>query len=74
MASNGCEMGQQDPVVVVGFAFRFPQDAVSEDELWNIIRNGLSTRTEVPLSRHNIDGHHSHIPGRQDTVNDTRPS
>ncbi|XP_044721361.1 KR domain-containing protein [Hirsutella rhossiliensis] len=59
--------GAEDPVVIVGFAFRFPQEAVSEDAFWNIIRDGLSTRTEVPRSRYNINGHNSQTPGRQDT-------
>ncbi|KAK5988693.1 Highly reducing polyketide synthase azaB [Cladobotryum mycophilum] len=58
----------EDPVVIVGFSFRFPQDAVSEDAFWRIIHNGLSTMTDVPESRYDINGHHSYIPGRQDTV------
>lgn len=57
-----------DPVVVVGFAFRLPQDALSEESFWDIIYHGKSTNTEVPRSRYNVDGHHSRIAGHQGTV------
>ncbi|KAI1772330.1 hypothetical protein F4818DRAFT_444554 [Hypoxylon cercidicola] len=58
----------EDPVVVVGFGFRFPQDAVSEDAFWDIICEGKSTMTEVPKSRFNVNGHSSHDVSRQDTM------
>ncbi|KAI1341943.1 hypothetical protein F5Y15DRAFT_406440 [Xylariaceae sp. FL0016] len=66
MASSA--LPQEDPVVVVGFGFRFPQDAVSEDAFWDIICEGKSTMTEVPKSRFNIDGHSSKDGSRQDTM------
>ncbi|KAK8915432.1 Reducing polyketide synthase FUB1 [Metarhizium anisopliae] len=58
----------EDAVAVIGFSYRFPQDADSDDAFWNIIHHGLSTMTEVPGSRYSVDGYHSRIPGRQDTV------
>lgn len=63
----------EDPVVIVGFSFRFPQDAVSEDKFWDIIRQGSSTMTEVPASRYNIDGFHAHGKNRPGTVSPTYP-
>lgn len=59
---------EEDPIVVVGFGFRFPQDAVSEDAFWDIICEGRSTMTEVPKSRFNINGLWSKDGSRQDTV------
>lgn len=58
----------KDPIVVVGFAFRFPQDAVTEDDFWTLLRNGETTMTEPPGDRFNIDGHYSRDTSRQDTV------
>ncbi|KAK6948366.1 hypothetical protein Daesc_010132 [Daldinia eschscholtzii] len=57
-----------DPVVVVGHSFRFPQGAVSDDTFWKIIQEGISTMTEVPKSRYDINGHHRSGVSRQDTV------
>lgn len=58
----------EDPVVVVGMSFRFPSDAVTEDSLWEIIRDGRSTMTEIPASRYNVQGHLSQSYGRQHGV------
>lgn len=63
-----------DPVVVVGLSFRFPSHAVTEDSLWEIIRDGHSTMTEVPNSRYNIKGHHSQTNGRQHGVSHKKAS
>lgn len=58
----------EDPVVVIGLSFRFPQGAVSEDAFWKIICEGISTMTEVPESRYNINGHYFPDSSRQDVV------
>jgi acyl transferase domain-containing protein len=58
----------EDPVVVIGFSFRFPGDAVSEEGFWDIINNGRSTMTEVPDARYDINGYFSHDDGRLDMV------
>lgn len=58
----------QDPVVIVGFSFRFPQDAVDERCFWDIIENGLNTMEKMPKTRYNIDGHFSKFPNRDHTV------
>ncbi|KAL7629617.1 hypothetical protein AAE478_001139 [Parahypoxylon ruwenzoriense] len=60
--------GDEDPVVVVGLSFRFPQDAVSEDGFWDIMYGRISTMTEVPGDRYNIDGHHVTGPARHGTT------
>ncbi|KAI1080984.1 hypothetical protein F5B20DRAFT_588940 [Whalleya microplaca] len=59
---------REDPVVVVGFSFRFPQDTVSDDAFWKVISEGISTMTEVPETRYNANGHHDLDQARQDTV------
>lgn len=57
-----------DPVAVIGFALRFPGDAVDEDSFWNIIVQGKSTMTDVPISRYNIDGFCSKNKSNRNTV------
>ncbi|KAI1823452.1 hypothetical protein F4861DRAFT_549734 [Xylaria intraflava] len=57
-----------DPVVVVGVSFKFPQDAVSEEGFWDIIRRGVSTMTEVPRERYDINGFHAHGHSRHGTL------
>jgi hypothetical protein len=64
----GSTASDEDPVVIVGFSFRFPQDAVTEDGFWGIIRRGTSTMTEVPPDRYNIDGFHANGKARHGTV------
>jgi acyl transferase domain-containing protein len=51
-----------DPVVVIGFAFRFPGDAVSEKAFWDIIAKGQSE------SRYNINGFHRNNQSTRDSV------
>ncbi|RYO75255.1 hypothetical protein DL764_010541 [Monosporascus ibericus] len=62
------ELDSADPVVVIGFAFRFPGDVVSEDAFWNVICRGSSTMSEVPQNRYNVNGIFSPNRARQDTV------
>lgn len=57
-----------DPVAVIGFSHRFPGDAVDEDSFWNIIVQGKSTMTDVPISRYNIDGFFSKNKSNRNTV------
>lgn len=45
-----------EPIAVIGFSIRFPQDATSPDGLWKILYEGRSVMTEVPPERFNIDG------------------
>lgn len=56
---TGIAINNDDPVVVVGFSFNFPQDAVSEEGFWDIIHRGISTMTEVPKDRYDINGYHA---------------
>ncbi|TGJ84954.1 hypothetical protein E0Z10_g3853 [Xylaria hypoxylon] len=56
---TGTAINNDDPVVVVGFSFNFPQNAVSEEGFWDIIHRGISTMTEVPKDRYDINGYHA---------------
>ncbi|KAI2933105.1 hypothetical protein CBS147320_1624 [Aspergillus niger] len=58
-----------DPVAVVGFSLRFPQDATSPQSFWKILQEGRSVTTEVPPDRFNINGFYHPDASRNDTVN-----
>ena len=57
-----------DPVVVVGLSFEFPQGANSTKTFFDILREGRCTMTEVPGDRFNIDAFYHPDPDRLDTV------
>lgn len=48
--------GQQppfDPIAIVGFSVKFPQDATSEEAFWDLLLERRSTVTQVPEDRWN---------------------
>ncbi|KAI1073697.1 hypothetical protein F5B20DRAFT_586970 [Whalleya microplaca] len=58
-----------EPLAVVGFSMRFPEEATSPDGLWEILYTGRNVMTEVPLDRFNINGFYHPDPSRPDTIN-----
>lgn len=43
-----------EPIAVIGFDLRFPQDASSAESFWQLLVEARSTMTEVPANRYNI--------------------
>jgi len=57
---------KREAIAIIGFALKFPQDVTSEENLWKLLMERRSTRTEVPSNRWNVDGFykpHGHRPG-----------
>ncbi|KAI4714640.1 Type I Iterative PKS [Alternaria sp. Ai002NY15] len=55
-----------EPIAIVGFGFKFPQDITDAQSLWKLLMERRSTMTEIPKNRWNIDGfykEHGHRPG-----------
>jgi acyl transferase domain-containing protein len=55
-----------EPIAIVGFGFKFPQDITNAETLWKLLMERRSTMTEIPKNRWNIDGfykEHGHRPG-----------
>lgn len=55
-----------EPVAIIGFGFKFPNDVNNAESLWELLMERRSTMTEVPKNRWNIDGfykEHGHRPG-----------
>jgi hypothetical protein len=55
------------PIAIVGVACRFPGDASSPENLWNVLSNGKSAWREFPADRLNINGFY-HPSVRSDSV------
>jgi len=44
-----------EPIAVVGFALKFPQQASTPTAFWDLLIRGGSARTEVPVDRYNAE-------------------
>jgi acyl transferase domain-containing protein len=44
-----------DPIAIIGFSLRFPQDADSAEAFWEMLYNGRCAMTEVPADRFAIN-------------------
>jgi len=57
-----------EPIAVVGFGFKFPQDVTDAESLWKLLIERRSTMTEIPKNRWNIDGFYKENGHRPGTV------
>lgn len=48
-----------EPIAIIGLALKFPQDADTQDGLWDVLMSKTCTMTEWPKDRVNIDAFHS---------------
>jgi hypothetical protein len=62
------EHDKLEPVAVIGFSFKFPQDATSGESFWKMLLEGRSAMTEIPKDRFNIDAFYHPNADRHDTV------
>lgn len=65
------EDDHSEPIAIIGFSARLPQDAATTEEFWKMLCEGRSTRTEIPKDRFNIDAFYHPDPDRVDTVSRT---
>jgi acyl transferase domain-containing protein len=57
-----------DDIAVIGIGLRFPGDATSPEELWEVLQTGQSQWSEFPKDRLNIDGYYHPGGDRQGSV------
>ena len=57
-----------EPIAVIGFSLRFPQDATSPEALWQMLVDGRSSFSEFPRDRFNFDAFYHPDQSRPDTV------
>ncbi|KAH7075847.1 polyketide synthase-like protein [Paraphoma chrysanthemicola] len=63
------EQESKEPIAIVGFALKFPQDITSEENLWKLLLERRSTKTDVPANRWNLDGFYKPSGNWPGTVN-----
>jgi hypothetical protein len=56
------------PIAIVGMGCRFPQDATSPENLWDMLLRKQSAQSDVPIERFNVDGFHHPDSDRSGTV------
>ena len=62
------EVGGLEPVAIIGFSLRFPQEATSAASFWNLLLQQRCTMTEWPKERLNVDAFYHLDKSRNDTV------
>lgn len=60
--------GSSEPIAIIGFAHKLPQDVASEDSLWKLLMERRTTMTEIPLNRWNVNGFYRSHGNRPSTV------
>lgn len=71
MEPNTAQIGTTEkevPIAIIGMAYEFPQEAISDAAFWNILHKGRSTSVEFPQDRLNIDAYHHPDGDRPSTV------
>ena len=49
------EVGESEPVAVIGFGLKLPQGISSQRAFWDFLVRGASARTEVPADRYHAE-------------------
>lgn len=66
--ANSFVQDQLDPIAVVGFSIKFPQEATSSEALWSMLLEKRCAMTEWPSERANLDAFYHPDKNRNDTV------
>jgi acyl transferase domain-containing protein len=57
-----------EPIAVIGFSFRFPQDATSVEDFWKMLVEKRNAMTEWPQDRLHLESFYHPEIGRKETV------
>lgn len=66
---NSRTADEQDPIAIVGFAFRLPGGADNVERLWEIVSSGEQVWTDVPEDRYRWQSFHNPHPDSRGTHN-----
>ena len=65
---DGIAKARLEPIAVVGFSIKFPQDATSHESFWKMLMEKRCSMTEWPQDRLNLDAFYHPDSSRPDTV------
>lgn len=65
---EGSDHDRLEPIAVIGFSVKFPQEATTAEGFWNLLVQGRSAMTEIPGDRFNINAFYHPDANRHDTV------
>ncbi|KAH7303554.1 reducing type I polyketide synthase [Stachybotrys elegans] len=60
---------QQEPIAIIGFAFKYPQDATDSDSFWKMLVEARCASTPIPPERMNVSSFYHPDPKRHDSFN-----
>lgn len=64
--TTSSEPDKIEPIAIIGLSLRFPQDATSPQEFWNMLVEKRSAMSDVPTDRFNVKAFYEpgeHKPG-----------
>ena len=61
----------RNDIAIIGFSFRFPQDALSPAEFWSMLETKKSVMTAWPKDRLNLDAFFHHDQETEEKVNES---
>ena len=54
-ATAALDSDKEEPIAIIGFSLRFPQDATSPQTFWKMLMEKRNVMTDVPTDRFNVD-------------------
>ena len=57
-----------EPIAIIGYSLRFPQEADHPEAFWNMLLEGRCASTDIPADRLNIDAFYHPSGDRVDSV------
>ena len=67
-ATSKSTLDTMEPLAIVGFSLKFPQDATSSEAFWSMLMEKRCAMTEWPSDRLNIEAFRHSDKERNDTV------
>ena len=63
-----------EPIAIVGFSFKYPQEATSSKSFWEMLKQGRCASTDFPSDRLSVKAFYHPNYNRHDSVSISFPS
>ena len=67
-ANNGSKESEVEPIAIIGFSLKYPQEAISAESFWQMLCEGRDATSDFPPDRLNIDAFYDPDTSRHNTV------